>query len=327
MNRRAFIASGAAAVATPLTAIADKLNGPLIGILGVAPGDLGLVAENLAAFRRGLGEAGYVEGRNVAIEYRWADNHNDRLPGLAADLVARKVDVIANEGGDPSALAAKTATSTVPIVVHCSDELMTSLIETYARPGGNLTGVTTYAGDPLPKQFEFLLELVPAHPIAVLLVNPNRPTAPTQVHGVDQAAKAKGVQLIVLKAGSEDELNTAFAALAEHQTTALVVAQDVFFSARRAQLVELASRYAVPTIYFERWFADAGGLISFGAPFREMYRLKGIYAGRILKGEKAADLPIIRPNKFELVINLKTAKALGLSVPQSLLARADEVIE
>jgi putative tryptophan/tyrosine transport system substrate-binding protein len=331
MRRRGLIVLlGGAMLAWPLKARAQQKAMPVIGILGLAPGDVGPAGAALAAFRRGLGEEGYAEGKNVAIEYRWADNHHDRLPALAAELVARQVDVIVNEGGDPSAIAAKNATSTIPIVFHSGEATASSLVANFARPGGNLTGVTTFAGDLLPKMFELILEAVGHATMTAILINPNGASTAVIERAIrvgQEAAHTLGVQLLVLKAVNESEIDAAFATIAQRGAGALVVGGDGFFSGQRHQLVRLASQYSVPAIYVARFFTDAGGLLSYGAPITEGYRLKGIYTGKILKGAKPADLPIIRPSKFELIINLKTAKALGLTIPQSLFARADEVIE
>jgi putative tryptophan/tyrosine transport system substrate-binding protein len=284
---------------------------------------------NLAAFRQGLSETGYVEGQNVAIEYRGAEGHYDRLPALAADLVSRKVDVIVSVGGTPTALAAKNATSTIPIVFRTGEPVADGLVASLARPGGNLTGFGMLLGELTPKLLELLSELVPQARMIALLVNPNNPAVIERIiRDMEEAARAKGVQLSILKGGTESEIDAAFASLVQLQAGALLVAADPFLFSRREQLVALASRHAVPAIYPWREAVEvAGGLISYGPSFPAVFREIGIYAGKILKGEKPADLPVQQPTRFELVINLKTAQALGLTVPQSLLMRADEVIE
>jgi putative tryptophan/tyrosine transport system substrate-binding protein len=298
---------------------------PVIGFLGSASPDR--TAPLLAAFHQGLGETGYVEGQNLAIEYRSAEDRYDRLPALAADLVDSKVDVIAT-GGLPLALAAKRATSTIPIVfIIGTDPVELGLVASLARPGGNLTGIAIMAIELMPKRLELLSELVPQATVIALLVNPNNASAEPQTRDVQQASRAKGVQLRILEASTESEIDTAFATLVQLQAGALVVGTDPFFYNRREHLVALASRYAVPTIYEFRDFATAGGLISYGPSLTGTWRQVGIYVGQILKGAKPADLPVRQPTTFELVVNLKTAKELGLTVSQSILARADEVIE
>jgi len=262
----------------------------------------------------------------VAIEYRWAEGSYDRLPGLAADLVGRKVDVIL-PGGTPSALAVKSATSTIPVVFIVGDAVAAGLVPSLARPGGNLTGVSLLTFELMAKRLELLSELVPQASVIALLVNANSAMAERIMRDVQEAARSKGVQLHILKAGSESEIDAAFATLAQLHAGALLVGTDPFFNSRREQLVALASRHAVPAIYEWREFADAGGLISYGPSLPAANRQVGIYVGRILNGAKPADLPVQQPTTFELVINLKTAQALGLTVPPSILARADEVIE
>jgi putative tryptophan/tyrosine transport system substrate-binding protein len=291
-------------------------------------GSAGMRASLVAALRQGLSETGYVEGQNVAIEFRWAEGSYDRLPALAADLVGRKVDLIATGGGNVSALAAKNATSTIPIVfVSGGDPVGAGLVASLGRPGGNLTGFSNIAAELRLKRIELLSELVPQARVIALLVNPtNLPNEPA-IREAQEAARAKGVQLQILKASTESEIEAAFASLAQLHAGALVIGGEPFFASRREQLVALASRHAVPAIYDWREFVAAGGLISYGTSLPAVFRQAGIYAGKILKGAKPADLPIQQPTTFELVINLKTAKALGLTVPQPLLARADEVIE
>jgi putative tryptophan/tyrosine transport system substrate-binding protein len=283
----------------------------------------------MAAFRQGLSEAGYVGGQNLAIEYRAAaEGHYDRLPALAAELVSRKVDLIVASGAIPAAHAAKNATSTIPIVFRVgSDPVAAGLVASLARPDGNLTGVSILAGELTPKRLELLSELVPQAKVIALLGNPNNPGNEPMIRNMQEAARSKGVQLPILKADTESEIDAAFASLVQLHAGALVVGADPFLSSRREQLVALASRHAVPAIYAWREFVAAGGLISYGASLTAAYRQVGIYAGKILKGAKPADLPVEQPTKFELVINLKTAQALGLTVPPSLIAIADEVIE
>jgi ABC-type uncharacterized transport system substrate-binding protein len=297
---------------------------PVIGFVSSASPST--TAPFVAALRQGLSETGYVEGQNVTIEYRWAEGHYDRLPGLAADLVGAKVDAIAT-GGTPSVLAAKNATSTIPIVFSSGDPVEGGVIASLSRPGGNLTGVSGMNTELTPKRLELLSELVPQAKVIALLMNPNNPNAERITGDMQEAARTKGVQLDILRAGSESEIDAAFATLLQRQAGALVLGSDAFFFSRRDQLVALASRHAVPAIYFGRIFAAAGGLISYGTSLPGAWRQFGIYAGKILNGAKPADLPVEQPTTFELVVNLKTAKALGLTVPPSILARANEVIE
>jgi putative tryptophan/tyrosine transport system substrate-binding protein len=297
---------------------------PVIGFLnGRSPGE---AASIVAAFRQGLSETGWVEGQSVAIEYRWAEGHFDRLPALAADLVDQKIDVITTAALPPTR-AAKNATSTIPIVFLGTDPVRDGLVASLARPGGNLTGFSNINVDLMPKRLELLSELVPQIRVIALLVNPNNPTGESIIGAVQEAARAKGVELHVLRAGSESEIETAFASLIQWQAGALVVGGDPFFNSRREQLAALASRRAVPAIYEYREFPDAGGLISYGPSLTATWRKVGVYVGRILNGAKPADLPVQQPATIELVVNLKTAKALGLTVPPLILARADEVIE
>jgi putative ABC transport system substrate-binding protein len=326
MKRRELLALIGGVMTVPRALRAQQTTTPVIGYLN--SGSPRPAAPTVAAFREGLSETGYVEGQNLTIEYRWAEESNDRLPTLAADLVDRKVDLIATSGGFPAILAAKSATATIPIVFASgADPVATGLVASLARPGGNLTGVSFLLVELHPKRLELLSELVPQARVIALLVNPNNPNAERIMRDVQEAARAKGVQLPILKAGSESEIDTAFASLTQLQAGALVVGSDPFFNRQRDRLVALAARHAVPAIYQGREFAASGGLVSYGASLTAAYRQVGIYVGKILKGAKPADLPVAQPTTFELVINLKTAKALGLAVPQSLLARADELIE
>jgi putative tryptophan/tyrosine transport system substrate-binding protein len=316
---------GGAVAIWPLTTSAQKPV-PVIGFLGAA--SPGPNATSVAAFLQGLSETGYVEGRNVTIEYRWAEGSYDRLPALAADLVGRNVDVIVTQGGPQPALAAKTATSTIPIVfVTGGDPVEAGLVASFARPGGNLAGFSLLTSPLVPKRRELLAELVPQARVIALLVNPNSTGTERMIKDVQEAARAKGVQLQILKAGTESEIDAAFAALDQQRAGALLLGSDTFFASRRDQLVALASRHAVPAIYEWREFAAAGGLISYGTSLAGTYRQAGVYVRRVLAGAKPADLPVQQPTRFELVVNLKTAKALGLTIPPSILARADEVIE
>jgi len=324
MRRRDLILLLGGAITLPAAASAQQKAMPVIGFLGVATA--AVLAPQIAAFRRGLAETGYVEGKNVAIEFRWAENHVDRLPALAADLVARKVDVIRSTGGITGALAAKGATSTIPIVFNAGGDLVAAgLIGSLAHPGGNLTGFSMLVTDLMPKRLELLSELVPRAGVIALLVNPS---GPNNAWGdVQQAARTKGLQLPVLQAGTEGEIDAAFAALVQLQAGALLVGADPLFNNHREQIVALAARHAVPTSYEWRESVAAGGLISYGPSNAAINRQVGAYVGKILNGAKPADLPVQQPTKFELVVNLRTANALGLTVPQSILARADEVIE
>jgi len=323
-RRELLLLAGAMTVAHAVRAQQKAM--PVIGVLNTgSPGPS--TAPFIAAFRQGLSEAGYVEGQNLAIEYRWAEGHYDRLPALAADLVDRKVDLIM-ASSPPSALAAKSATSTIPIVFRSgADPVGDGLIASLAHPGGNLTGVSFIADELTAKRLALLSELVPRAGVIALLMNPNNATAERVIRDVQEAARTNGLQLHVLKASSEREIDGAFASLVQLHVDALVVGADPFLSTRREQLVTLASRRAVPAIYAWREFAAIGGLISYGSSLTAAFRLVGAYAGKILKGTKPADLPVEQPTKYELVINLKTAKALGITVPPTLLASADEVIE
>jgi putative ABC transport system substrate-binding protein len=328
MNRRELLLVLGGAMTVPRALRAQRKAMPVIGVLGSgSPGGGAASPPSVTALRQGLSETGYVEGQNVAIDYRWAEGHYDRLPVLAADLVGRKVDVIATSGGASSALAAKAATSTIPIVFVAADPIGAGLVASLARPDGNLTGFSILSSELTPKRLELLSELVPQARVIALLVNQNSPSAERLIGDMQDAARAKGVQLPILRASTESEIDAAFASLIELHAGGLVVAADPFLSNRREQLVALAARHAVPAIYVERQGVEAGGLISYGMSFAAAFRQAGIYVGRILKGAKPADLPVQQPTTFELVVNLKTAKALGVTVPPSILARADEVIE
>jgi len=327
MRRRDFLGVlGSTAVAWPLSARAQQTAMPVIGFLSNASPDL--FAIRLRAFRQGLEEAGYAEGRNIAVEFRWAENQNDRLPALAADLVHRQVAVIVAPG-ILSALAAKAATTTIPIVFEVSvDPVETGLVASLARPGGNLTGVTSLNAELGPKRLELLHELVPTATMIALLVNPTNPAgAEAFLRGLQPTARALGLQLHIVHANTEHDFDTVFTTLVQLRAGALMIMPDIFFNARREQLATLAVRHAVPAIYQYREFAAAGGLISYGTNDTKYYSLFGTYAGRILKGDKPADLPVQQVTKVELFINLKSATMLGLTVPPPLLARADEVIE
>src|SRR3954451_8135272 len=326
MSRREFITIiGGAAAAWPVAGGAQQKAMPVIGYLNTGSPDTN--PPLLAAFRQGLSETGYVEGQNLAIEYRWADGHYDRLAALAAELVGRKVDLIMINS-PPCAFAAKSATSTIPIVFRGGgDPVGDGLVASLARPGGNLTGVLVLAAEVTAKRLELLSELVPQAGVIALLVNPNSSSAERVIHDVQQAARAKGVQLSILKASTDTEINAAFASLIEGPAGALLVGADPFLSGRREQLVALASRHGVPSIYAWREFAASGGLISYGASLTSAFRLLGTNAGKAQRAAKPADLPVQQPTTFELVINLRTARALGLTVPQSMLMKADELID
>jgi putative ABC transport system substrate-binding protein len=316
----------AGAVAYPLFASAQQKTMPVIGFLSSR--SAGESEPNLAAFHRGLSETGYVDGQNAAIEYRWAGGRYDQLPSLAADLVGRNVNVIVAAGGTPSARAAKNATWTIPIVFTAvADPVGTGLVASLARPGGNLTGVSTMSTELTPKLLELLSEVVPQIGLIALLVNPNVADAEPTIRDAQAAARTKALQLSIVRASTEGEIDGAFASLVQLHADALLIETDPFFFSRRDHIVALALRHAVPAIYEQREYAVAGGLISYGSSLADAYHQAGISAGKILNGAKPADLPVQQPTKFDLVVNLKTATALGLTIPPSILARADEVIE
>jgi putative ABC transport system substrate-binding protein len=327
MRRRDLITFlGGATVVWPLVVRAQQKSTPVIGYLSV--GFPQLQHPFLAAFHEGLRENGYVEGQNLTIEYRWAEEEYDRLPALAADLARRKVDVIVATG-EPPLRAAASATSTIPVVFTTgSDPVQSGLVTSLARPGGNMTGFTAIATELISKRFELLSELLPHARIIALLVNPNSlSVSEVAIRLAQQAASAKGIQLLTLKAGDEADLEAAFASIVQLHADGLVVGADAFFFYRREQIAALAARYAVPAIYELQEFVGAGGLISYGPNLPSLRRQVGIYVGKILKGAKPADLPIQQPTKFDLMVNLKAAKALGLNIPAGLLLRADRVVE
>jgi len=329
MKRREFITLiGGAAVAWPLAARAQQRAMPVVGFLNATSPDG--FTERLTAFRQGLKDTGYVEGENVAIEYRWAEGQMERLPALAAELVRRPVAVIAAPGNTSVVLAAKAATTTIPIVFAVAeDPVRLGIVTSLARPGGNLTGVNFFNAELVAKRMELLRELVPGAVRVAVLVNPATDVANAEsvVRDVDAAARAKGAQIQVFNASTSREIDVAFAALVRERLDALFVSGDGFFNSRRVQLVHLATRYAVPTTYAARDYPAVGGLMSYGTSITDTYRQTGVYAGRILKGAKPADLPVTQATKFELVINHQTARTLGLAVPPTLLSLADEVIE
>jgi putative ABC transport system substrate-binding protein len=325
-RRREFITLlGGAAASWTLAARAQQLAVPVIGYLSArSPED---TTHLVAAFRRGLVESGYVEGQNVAIEYKWALGQVDRLPALAAELASRSVAILVATGGDSAALAAKAATSTIPIVFSMGDPVKAGLAASYNRPGGNATGINILTQTLDPKRLGLLHELVPQAATIGFLLNPDYPAAEEQSKDMQEAARAIGLHIHVLRANTDREIEAAFETVAQHRIGALAVAGSPFFDTRRDTLVALAARHAVPTMYHFREFVTAGGLMSYGNDPIDAYRQVGVYAGRILKGAKPADLPVLQPTKFEFVINLKTAKALSLEIPARLLSFVDEVIE
>ena len=326
MRRRAFIAGLGGAAAWPLVARAQQAPMPVIGYYSArsAESDVPMVA----AFRQGLKEKGYVEGKNVAIEFRWGGGEYDRARKLADELVNKQVSIIVTSGGELSAKAAVEATATIPIVFNVGgDPVLFGLVASLNRPGGNATGVASFTRLLGAKQISLIRELVPKSTVIAYLINPSEPTATSQIEEAEAAAREIGQQLIVLRAGTEGEIDVAFATLVQQRVGALLVGTGPFFVTRAHKLIELAARHMMPTMYFRREFPEVGGLMSYGTSTAELYRQMGLYTGRILNGDRPADLPVLQPTKFEFVINLKAAKALGLSIPPTLLARADEVIE
>jgi putative ABC transport system substrate-binding protein len=326
MRRREFITFLGGAAASPLAAHAQQSAMPVVGFMsGRSPEDS---KHLVAAFRQGLSEAGFVEGQNVVIEYRWGLGQYDRMPALAADLVNRQVAVLVGVGGDVSALAAKRATSTIPIVFGTgSDPIKAGMVESLARPGGNATGYSLLTNQMEPKRLNMLHDLVPGAAVIGVLLNPNFPPAARQLQDLEEAARTIGQKLFVSKASNDVALNAAFTSLVQQRVEALLVAADPYFDTRRDEIIAFANQNRLPAIYQFREYAIAGGLISYGPSITDLYRQAGIYAGRILKGAKPADLPVVQPTTFDFVINLKTAKAIGFTVPQGLVNAADEVIE
>jgi ABC-type uncharacterized transport system substrate-binding protein len=327
IGRRKFLATlGGAAAAWPLAARAQQRAMPVIGYLG--PESPAVFASRVRAFLQGLGETGYAEGRNVVIEFRWAEGQHNRLPALAADLAGRQVAVIVAPGGAPGALAAKSATTTIPIVFEMgADPIAIGLVGNLNRPGGNLTGVSSLNVQVTPKRLEILHQVVPAAAEIAVLVNPTSPTTDSQLRNLQATALALGLQLHVLHASTERDFDAVFVSLLQRRAGGLVVASDGFFATHSEQLAVLTVRHAVPAIHQSRDFAIAGGLMSYTGSFLESHRQAGVYTGRILKGDKPADLPVQLVTKVQLIINLKAAKTLGVTFPRSLLGRADEVIE
>jgi putative ABC transport system substrate-binding protein len=327
MRRRDFITLvGGAAIGWPLPARAQQPAMPVIGFLSAA--SAAATPQNAAALREGLADAGFVEGKNVAVEFRFADQHLERLPRLAIDLVRRQVAVIVTGGGDVPAMIAKGATSTIPIVfVTGFDPVKSGLVASLNRPGGNVTGATVIAGQLSEKRLELLRDLVPTARHIAVLINQDNPNAETDAPDLEAAARTLGIQIEFLEASDEREVDRAFVSLAQLKADALLLDPDPLFTTLRQKIVALAEQQSVPAVYYSRDYTGVGGLVSYGASFAGAYRQAGTYAGRIIKGEKPADLPVVQPAKFELVINLKSAKALGLTIPGAVLARADEVIE
>jgi putative ABC transport system substrate-binding protein len=326
VKRREFITLLGGAAAWPVATRAQQTTMPVIGFLNNQSPDTN--ADRLRAFRQGLKDTGHVEGQNVAIEYRWAENQIDRMPVLAAELVRRQVALIATTVGAAPALAAKAATTTIPIVFAVDeDPVRLGLVENLARPGGNLTGINYFNSELVAKRLELLREMVPAAKRVAILVNPSGPTAETTIRDVEPAARAMGLQLQIFHAGTSPEIDGAFATIVRERPDALYVGNEPFFNSRRVQLVHRATLHKVPATYSQRQYPEIGGLMSYGTNVTDAIRQVGVYAGRILKGAKPADLPVVQATKFELIINAQTARMLDLIVPDKLLASADEVIE
>jgi putative ABC transport system substrate-binding protein len=327
MKRRTFILALGGSAVWPLAARAQQPAMPVVGFLGTTFATER--PERLVAFRQGLGEAGFVEGKTIAIEYRWAENQVDRFPELALDLVRRHVAVLAVAGSVPAIVAAKSATTTIPIVFSVSDDpVKLGLVASISRPGGNATGINTFVGELGAKRLGLLHELLPGATRVAIFVNPSG-SMPAEVttRDVQEAARTMGLQVRVMNAATGRDIEEAFATLGRERPDALFVGPDIFLNSRRVQIAILAARYRIPSAFAQREFVEAGGLMSYGTNVNDAYRQVGVYTGRILKGEKPADLPVLQPTNFELVINLRTARALGVEVPPTLLARADEVIE
>jgi putative ABC transport system substrate-binding protein len=326
IGRREFIAALGGVATWPLAARAQQPAMPVIGFMSTLSPEN--VSNPMAGFHQGLKEAGYIERQNVAVEYRWARGHYDQMPELAADLVRKKVAVIVASGGDPSPQIAKAATQTIPIVFGMfGDPVKEGLVDSLSRPGSNATGVTIFGPAAVTKRLQLLHDLVPHAAVTAFLMNPNNPNGNTELRAVQTAATSLGKQIVVLGASSESELDAAFARMAQQRIGTLLGASDPFLFNRRDQIVSLAARHGIPAIYYLREFARAGGLMAYGNSLTDMYRLVGVYVGRILKGEKPADLPVVQSTKFEFVVNLQTARALGIEVPNSMQLLADEVIE
>jgi putative ABC transport system substrate-binding protein len=327
VKRREFMTLlGGAVMAWPLAARAQQPAVPVIGFMGLETADR--YADRLGPFHQGLKETGFVEGQNVAVEYRWAQGHYDRYPEMAAEFVRRQVTVIAATGGEPSPQSAKAATQTIPVVFTANgDPVREGLVASLNRPGGNITGITVFGTAAVTKRVQLIHELIPQATIIAYLMNPNHPSGEIEMRAAQTAARSLGKKMPVLSASNEREIDTAFATMTQQQASALVVASDPFFYSRRGELTSLAARHQIPAIYYLPGIVRAGGLMSYGNSLTDVFRLAGVYVGRILKGEKPGDLPVVQATKFELVINLQTARALGIEVPNSLQLLADEVIE